>query len=203
MESTMENTMENNTALTGMWLPTVRYGLTVAFNRAAIATGSPQRAMQGEYADYNGHTVRVWWNFYFRHWTASYRWSGERRLATGTLQQALEAGINFYRKGSLGNQLILDFDAKADISVEEQRLIAEGYGLLPYNAQIHAADNAEWQDERFAEIGSVLREEKMGSGWKTAILLSSTDIADYRKRVQQHLEARRRAAQCALEASRG
>lgn len=59
----------------GYWLPTRPYNVIAAINRMAAATGSPRYAMAAHGADYNGHSVGVYWNHYRGYWLAEYTWS--------------------------------------------------------------------------------------------------------------------------------
>lgn len=123
-----------------MWLPTIPFNLIAAINRAAAATGSVGYAMKTEFANYNGHSVRVYFNDYRQYWLAEYQWGQRVVLHRGDFDGALLEAKREYEKGALGSSVI------ASVPLDSVDL-AVSNGLSAYSeeiAQNHYDSFATW-----------------------------------------------------------
>lgn len=98
-------------------LPTIPFGVIDAYNRRALAQGSPRIAQASAHSDINGHRVYVSFNEFRQYYTADYWWAGRNCIARGSLRQTVEAAARLYRKGALGSSVTVEVKPDEDLSV--------------------------------------------------------------------------------------
>lgn len=153
-------------------LPTKPFNHIDALNRAAVATGSPTRAIASEGADYNGHSVRLAWNTTIGSWQAYYIWSGiqyvVRARARHTAEAAARAVRAFYDaqgRGARAGVCLKDAPA-AEAEAMRAALKAEGFveGSEP---------ECEWRTWVHGAAHRLLRAERQG------LRVDATRLLDY------------------------
>ena len=130
--------------------PTVPYGIVDALNRRAAATGSPGYARAASQADYNGHSVSVYWNSFRRYYVADYTWAGRNVIGRGSLQSCLDAALSYYRQGALG----------ARVTVRLREDDTEGHALCEATPELVADGEPEsdWYTWRHTVAGRCARD---------------------------------------------
>jgi hypothetical protein len=109
--------------------PTRPYSPIDALNRRAAATGSPRYGQLTSHADYNGHSVSVYFNDYRQYYVADYTWSGRQVLGRGEFATCLEAALFEYGRGALGGSVSVSVradDAEAIALCEASPLLVPG-----------------------------------------------------------------------------
>jgi len=83
-------------------MPTRPYTPIDALNRRAAATSSPKYAKASTSANYNGHSVQVWWNEFRSYYIAEYTWAGRNVMMRGSFDNCLKVALKYYNDGALG-----------------------------------------------------------------------------------------------------
>ncbi len=185
---------------TRFFFPTRPFTLAQAVSRMALATGHAVAAQAGTHADYNGHHVTVERGDFAgggplhteaqkeaRGWRAHYTWGGIQWLARSTnFTEALAAAVREHARGALGSTV------HVKTLTEEQGAACRAAGLLEWSEEIEEAKLAKWRTPAYAAVNDVVRDLRAGGTVDyLAILQSCADAADYHKRVDAALKARR------------
>jgi hypothetical protein len=186
---------------TRYFLPTRSYDLVAAVNRLCIATGTTRMAMAASHADYNGHHVTVRRNDFAyggyippeqrdaRGWRAIFTWSGINWLARGTnFQAALDAAVREYNRGALGASVSV-----CDVDTDEKRAACEAAGLQPWSEAAEAAADASWRTWAHDAVSEIVRDYRDWGVDSLALARASSDLAQYRAKVDETIKARRAA----------
>lgn len=149
-------------------------------NRSAAATGSMRLAAAASHADYNGHTVRVWFNDYRRYWIAEYHWAERVVLGRGSFENCLEAAMREFNRGA----------AFAEVKVTSPRELSQeqacrAAGLVPED-EVQAET-----DPKFAEVGNALWYERHFGIPATHFLIQARDMDEYKAMVDAEFATRR------------
>ena len=167
------------------WLPTRSFGVIAAINRMALATGDVTRAIQGETADYNGHSVTVQFNDFRRYWVAEYQWGDRVVLDRGTLAQCLSAAKREYDRGALGAEVYVH------TRHETEAAEAVAAGFQPCSEAIVAAHDATWRTSMHAEVGAAMELERQLAIPAVGFLATSKTLEEYQGKVDAFLAERR------------
>lgn len=171
--------------VTHYWLPTRAYSIIDAINRMAAATGSPRYAGASENADYNGHSVRVYFNDYRKYWLAEYTWAGRQVLARGSFEDCLRAAQREYDRGAKGASVVVETPTEAECA------IAAGEGFAPYSKEIEEEHLATWKDARYAEVNEAFRYQRYFGVPAVGFLANSATVEEYKAKVDAALAERR------------
>lgn len=169
------------------WLPTIPYSLIDAINRMAAATGSVRYAQFTEHANYNGHAVGVHYNSYRRYHLCEYFWGGRQVLSRGSLESALRAGAEQYRRGDRGTVV------KVSVELDEcHAALARELGYVAWSPEIERAHDASYRDARYDEINGAMQYEAHGLCPAVGLLANSASVEEYRAKCEQHFAERKR-----------
>ena len=131
--------------------------------------------------------IGVHFNEYRRYWLAEYTWAGRNVLARGSFEACLGAALREHDRGALGSCVV------ARPSTDEEAELCRAKGLIPEDEA--TAINAEWRDERFAEVSWALRYERNMGIPAVSLLVGSDSLADYKAKRDAALAERRAARQ--------
>jgi hypothetical protein len=168
-------------------LPTIPYDLITAVNRAAAATGSTGLASATHRAGYNGHRVLVAYYPIPKIWTAEYIWAGRVVLARGSFENCLDAALSEYRRGALGTSVTVEI-ADDDLDHAQMLMLAR---FLP--AAEALAQDATWQDARYAAAFRAVELERRRGIPATTFLIQSATIEEFEAKLEADSEERVRA----------
>ncbi len=162
-------------------VPTRPYSPIDAMNRRAAAQGSPTYAMGAAVANYNGHSVSVYFNDYRGYYVAEYHWGERCVLARGTFRQALTAALREFDRGALGASVSVSIPA-SDLEANE---IAAGCLQLLSGPSPHSSDWYTWRHEVAASCApdaALPGRTRMIFDWEP--LQSATDRDDYQTKLK-------------------
>lgn len=159
-------------------LQTRPYSVIDAINRCALATGSIRSAQIGECADYNGHSVAVYYNNYRGYWLAEYTWAGRVVLSRGTFEQCVRAAYQEHSRGALGSRVTVDTSADdaSPATVHARRGFVESFGFTP--APVRWGRGPEpmpsWWTWKHGEAGSAVHLDRQGYPAISALIAADT-----------------------------
>jgi len=173
------------------WLKEIPTTLIDCINRYALATGTAQRAMYGANAEYNGHRVSIH-KLVWGDWCASYIWSGNNVIARGEFQTCVDSAKRYYERGHKGASVKVTLYSGDTLSKEQIEILKKaGFeetdeeGVARYKEETFPqydlqkeVPNAFWYRERF------------GSNFGPDLLLKSKNIAEYKVKVEEAMNAR-------------
>ena len=162
-------------------LPTRPYSPIDYLNRRSAAQGSMQYAQAASHADYNGHSVSLYWNEYRGYYLAEYQWGERVVIARGSFAQCLAATLAEYNRGALGSSASVtprDDDAESISLCESTSALISG--PLPQKEP--------WWTWRHTVAGSCARDYchpgKMTMIFDWEVMQSATDEESYYQAVK-------------------